>query len=119
MAAHVYDDYLCRMARAKRPLRTRTIKRQARAEQDRWVQAKRRLLDLEPGGSPERPIEVPTPAIVEPKAKSLSCPRCDEPFFVDEHVAHTDGHGRLREAKLRCKVCGERRSLWFRIVPPS
>jgi hypothetical protein len=107
------------MARAKRPLRTRTIKRQARAENDRWVQAKRRLLDLEPGGSPERPIEVPTPAIVEPKAKSVACPRCDELFVVDEHAAHTDGHGRLREAKLRCNVCGERRSLWFRIVPPS
>lgn len=108
-----------RMARAKRPLRTRTIKRRARAETDRWVQTKRKLYDLEPGGSPDRPLEVPTPALVEPKSKSLSCPRCDELFAIEEHAAHTDGHGRLREAKLRCKLCGERRSLWFRIVPPS
>lgn len=111
---------LVRMARAKRPVRTRTIKRQARAENDRWVQAKRRLLELEPGGAPERPIDVTTAALVEPKAKSVTCPRCGELFAVDEHEAHADHeHGRLREAKLRCTVCGERRSLWFRIVPPS
>jgi hypothetical protein len=119
MAPHISDDYVRGMARAKRPLRTRTIKRRARAANDRWVQAKRRLYDLEPGGLPERPIDVPTPALVEPKAKSLSCPRCDAFFVVDQHAAHTDGYGRLREAKLLCKACGERRSLWFRIVSPS
>lgn len=108
------------MARAKRIPRARTVKRRARAENDRWVQAKRKLYDLEAGGSPERPIDVPTPALVEPKAKSLSCPRCDAFFVVDQHEAHADDeHGRLREAKLLCHVCGERRSLWFRIVPPS
>jgi hypothetical protein len=119
MAPSISDDYLRVMARAKRPLRTRTIKRQARAANDRAVQAKRKLYDLEPGGSPERPIEVPTPALVEPKSKSLACPRCGELFAVDEHAAHADRNGRLREAKLFCHLCGERRSLWFRVVPPS
>jgi hypothetical protein len=120
MAAPGSDDYVRRMARAKRTPRARTERRRARAENDRFVQAKRKLYDLEPGGSRERPIDVPTPALVEPKAKSLSCPRCDALFGVEAHEAHADDeHGRLREAKLHCLVCGERRSLWFRIVAPS
>jgi hypothetical protein len=78
-----------------------------------------KLMDLEPGGSPERPLDVATAALVEPKARSVPCPRCEDPFDVEAHEAHTDTHGRLREAKLRCRTCGLTRSLWFRIVAPS
>ncbi len=81
--------------------------------------ARSRLLDLEPGGTPARALEVPTPAVIEPKARSLICPRCDEPFELDSHEARADEHGRLREARLKCRHCGLGRSLWFRIIAPS
>ena len=76
-------------------------------------------MDLEPGGMPERPLDVPTAALVEPKARAVRCPRCEEAFDVASHEAHTDVHGRLREVGLRCRNCGLERTLWFRIVLPS
>lgn len=76
-------------------------------------------MDLEPGGTPERPIDVSTAALVEPKARSVACPRCDEVLAVESHDAHTDERGRLREVSLRCRSCGTTRKLWFRIVPLS
>lgn len=80
---------------------------------------KRKLLALEPGGSPDRPLDVLTSSVIEPKAKSTRCPSCDEPFELEAHEAHTDEHGRLREVALACRFCGERRSMWFRIAAPS
>lgn len=73
-------------------------------------------MDLEPGGSPERPIDVSTAALVEPKARAVPCPRCAEPFGVEAHEAYADAHGRLREVSVGCKSCGAARKLWFRIV---
>jgi hypothetical protein len=83
------------------------------------VSARLKLMDLEPGGSPSLPLDVTTAALVEPRARSVRCPRCDEAFDVASHEAHTDEHGRLREVLLRCRSCGLERTLWFRIVPPS
>jgi uncharacterized protein with PIN domain len=107
------------MARPKRPVRARTALRRARTQDEKLVRARGKLIDLAPGGTPERPIDVPTSAVVEPKASAVRCPRCDEPFVVEAHEASTTEHGRLREAKLRCKSCGKERSLWFRVVAPS
>lgn len=76
-------------------------------------------MDLEPGGSPERPLDVATAALVEPKARSVACPRCETPFDVASHEAHNDTHGRLREVRLTCRTCALERTQWFRIVPPS
>ena len=107
------------MSRPKRTPRARTVLRRQRVADERLVRARTKLLELEPGGTTARPIEVPTPAVIEPKARSVRCPRCDEPFELVDHQAHTDEHGRLREAKLECRFCGMRRSLWFRISAPS
>jgi hypothetical protein len=90
-----------------------------RLADDKLVRARMKLMDLEPGGSPERPIDVTTAALVEPKARSVPCPRCNEPFGVEAHEAHADDHRRLREVMLRCRSCGTTRSSWFRIVQPS
>jgi hypothetical protein len=107
------------MSRPKRPPRPRTLARQRHAANEKLVQAERKLFALEPGGSPERPLDIPSAAVIEPKARSARCPRCDEPFELAAHEAHTDEHGRLREVRLACRSCGERRSLWFRISAPS
>jgi hypothetical protein len=107
------------VARPKRPPRRRTVERRRQKASEKLVLTRSKLLDLEPGGSPAHPIDVPTAALVEPKAASVACPRCSEPFEIEAHEAHSDEHGRLREAKLRCRICGLRRSLFFRIVAPS
>jgi hypothetical protein len=107
------------MARAKRPPRARTVARQTRQSDDRFVRAKAKLLDLLPGGTREHPLDVASAALVEPKARSVQCPRCDEAFTLEAHEAHLGDQGRLREARLRCRLCGDRRSMWFRIVAPS
>ena len=107
------------MSRPKRTARARTLDRRAHAANEKLALAKKKLMDLEPGGTEAYPIEVPTAAVIEPRARGVACPRCDEPFHVESHDAHVDPHGRLREARLRCRLCGERRSLWFRISAPS
>lgn len=107
------------MSRPKRPPRPRTVERRAVRASEKLVQARSKLLDLEPGGSSKHPIDIATPAVVETRARSLECPRCDEPFELVAHEAHADGGVRLREAKLRCRSCGLTRSLWFRVALPS
>jgi hypothetical protein len=81
------------------------------------AQARRQLLELEPGGSRSRPLEVASASVIEPKAESALCPRCNGHFEVATQEVHIDA--RLREAKVACRFCGEHRSLWFRINAPS
>jgi hypothetical protein len=95
------------------------VARAVRLADEKLVRARMKLMDLEPGGSPERPVDVSTAALVEPKARSVPCPRCNEPFTVEAHEAYTDDHGRLREVVLRCRACGTTRNMWFRIVQAS
>jgi hypothetical protein len=103
------------VARQKRPPRPRTLERKQRVLSEKLAEARRKLLDLEPGGTPAHPVEVGTPSVIEPMATSMHCPACDEPFDLESHEAHTHGQLRLREARVRCRACGERRSLWFRV----
>lgn len=107
------------MARAKRTPRIRTLERRSRLIDDKLARNKAKLLDLMPGGTAELPLDVPSAALVEPKARSVQCPRCDEPFTLEAHEAHSGEAGRLREARLHCRLCGSRRSMWFRVVAAS
>jgi hypothetical protein len=66
-----------------------------------------------PGGSPTHPIEGSSPAVVEPRAASLPCPRCGSPAHVDEHAVEGQGEQRLRVTQMRCGTCGHRRPLYF------
>lgn len=81
------------------------------------AQARRQLLDLAPGASQARPIEVVSAAVIEPKAENTRCPRCSDHFEVEGHEAPF-GRG-VREVRVHCRFCDERRSLWFRINAPS
>ncbi|MEI9942089.1 MAG: hypothetical protein WDO69_33155 [Pseudomonadota bacterium] len=83
------------------------------------TRARQQLFEFEPGASRARPVEVSTAAVIEPKAESTLCPRCSGYFEVEEHEAHSAPHSRVRELKVRCRFCGDRRSLWFRINAPS
>lgn len=107
------------MSRAKRPPRARTVERRTRHADDKLARSKTKLLDLMPGGARTSPLDVSSAALVEPKARSVLCPRCDEPFTLEAHEAHASDGARLREARLRCRICGERRSMWFRVIAAS
>lgn len=100
---------------AKKP-RPRTKRRETARAVDKLQAARERLFELEPGGTPERPLSIASAAVVETHAESVPCPRCAGKQEVSEHVAVTVQGTRLREARLRCRQCGTMRSLWFRII---
>ncbi len=106
---------------AKRPPKRgeRTLRREQERAKAKLQSDRERLFLLEQGGSPERPLEAQSAAVIETQAMSVRCPRCGESQEVEEHTALVHNGVRLREAKLRCRQCGSRRSLWFRIVGPS
>lgn len=100
---------------AKKPKRARTVRREAARATAGLVADRERLFVLEPGGAPERPISVETASIVELRALSVRCPRCEGEHRLVEHAAVVVQGVRLREARLSCRACGARRSLWFRL----
>jgi hypothetical protein len=99
-----------------KPKRPRTARRERARKLAKLASDRERLFALEPGGSAERPIEVHTPSVIETRARSMPCPRCDGEHEVLEHAAVSTERGSLREARLRCRSCGSRRSVWFRLV---
>ena len=99
----------------KKP-RPRSQRREAARALAKLQDARERLFQLEVGGSAERPLSVSSAAVVETHAESVPCARCSGRQQVTEHVAVTVGGVRLREARLTCRQCGTRRSLWFRIA---
>ncbi len=98
---------------------SRSARRAALRAADKLVRQRERLFALEPGGSRERPIEVGSSSVVEPKAAALECPHCEAAFRVEAHLAPSVEGMRLREALVICRRCGQRRSIWFRLVGPS
>jgi hypothetical protein len=96
--------------------RRRTQRREEERNLEKLQTARERLFELELGGAAERPVPVVSAAVVEAHAESVPCPRCEGKQEVAEHVAVTVRGVRLREARLRCRQCGKRRSLWFRIA---
>jgi predicted RNA-binding Zn-ribbon protein involved in translation (DUF1610 family) len=107
------------MAKRKTTGRARTSRRAALRAADKRVEQRARLMSLEPGGSPERPIEIESPSVVELRASAFLCPRCEVAFRVEAHRAPSVEGMRLREAEVACPRCGQRRSIWFRLVGPS
>lgn len=108
------------MANRKKPAaRARTAQRAALRAGVKLVRQRERLFSLEPGGSSERPLEIESPSVVEPRAAALACPRCEVGFRVEEHRAPSVDGMRLREARVICPRCGERRSVWFRLTGPT
>jgi hypothetical protein len=80
------------------------------------VADRERLFRLEAGGSSEHPITVPTASVVEARAMSFVCPRCQGALLPREHLAHIIDQTRLREVKASCASCAAGLSLWFKIA---
>lgn len=101
------------MAKSKRP---RTDRREAERAREKLAQQREKLFVLEAGGSAGRPREVVSASLVEPEARAARCPRCEGELQVLEHLAVTVDGSRLREARMTCRQCGAKRSMWFKIV---
>lgn len=98
-----------------KPKRSRTVRREQDREVEKLIEAREKLAKLEVGGTLQRPIEVQTASVIETRAVSFSCLRCEGALRVHEHRAMHEG----REVELACKACGAHRTLYFRVVMPS
>lgn len=103
-------------AKKKRAPRARTVQREDARKRESLIADRESLRRLEPGGSAENPLEVSSASVVESRAESERCFRCDAALRIDEHVSERTASGLVRVVKLRCAQCGARRTLFVRIV---
>jgi hypothetical protein len=108
-----------RMSKARKS--ARSIRREVARAATKLAKSRLTLASIEPGGAPERPIEVASASVVEAHARGLPCAACAAlGVRVEEHsaVAFDDTAGRprvLRAARVYCPQCGLRRDVYFRI----
>lgn len=100
---------------AKKKLSARGARRAAERDNAKLTRDIERLSLLEPGGAPDRPIDLASASQVEVSARSMPCPRCRGPLRVEEHAAESSGAARLRVAHVVCRDCGSRRAIYFRL----
>lgn len=98
--------------------RERSKRREVMRDLEKLAATREKLAALEPGGGPERPLEVSSASQVEVRATGLACLRCDGALRLVEHrsVVHPRA-GALREVELSCRTCSARRLIWLRVGP--
>jgi hypothetical protein len=102
------------MATKKRP---RTLRRELERERNKLAKVRESLAALEPGGAPERPIEVESASQVEPHTRSMHCPICEDSYRVLDHEVATGPHGMLRVVTAQSPQCGRTTKIWFVLRP--
>jgi hypothetical protein len=101
------------MKKKKRPRAQRRAQERDLGKMTRDIE---RLSLLEPGGAPERAIEITSPAEVEVFVRSAVCPRCRGSVRLDDHAAETHAGVRLRVAYVACSACGAKRRIYLRLA---
>ena len=71
-----------------------------------------------PGHSPGRPITVPSPSAVEPRAARMPCIRCGGDQRVTAVEVEAMEGERLRVARVECVQCWQTDALYFRTSAP-
>jgi len=95
----------------KRPERTAKRERERAARQ--LVRDREKLASMVAGGSQQRPIVVPSSAVIEGRVRAMPCPQCEGELRVGDHRSAGAG---MRAVDVRCQQCAAPRTLWFRIV---
>jgi hypothetical protein len=98
------------MAKKQRP---RTAERERQRAAQKLVRERQKLALLLPGGSPERPIDVPSTAVIAVRARATPCPLCAGTLHLEEETAEFREGRQLRAAHMTCVSCGIARVLWF------
>jgi hypothetical protein len=96
----------------------RLLRRMRARTQQKLVRDLERLVRLEPGGSPERPLVIDSPAIVDVRAEAKPCPLCGGSLRMEAHAAENVDGVRLRVARVACTACGVKREIYFRLDEP-
>jgi uncharacterized protein with PIN domain len=100
----------------RRSPRPRTVRRRLGREESRRADEREKLALAEPGGAPERPLEVDSPTQVDVIAERTRCARCGESMRLVRHEAAVVDGTRLRVAHLACVACGRERCVYFRLA---
>ena len=95
--------------------RKRTLRRAADRGAEKLTRDLERLFALGQGGSPERPILVSVPTLVELTAAAMRCPVCEGAFDVASHDAEVVAGRRLRVTRVVCRTCKRARSIYFEL----
>jgi hypothetical protein len=82
-----------------------------------FIAAREKLASLEPGGTPEYPMNIESASQIEVRALSMPCLRCDGPYRLDEHTAERRGHRDIRVVQVHCGHCAAPRTIFFRVAP--
>lgn len=98
--------------------RARTDRREVERKLDKLTRDRRKLFALEPGSSETNPIEVTSASVIDPKARSLECPRCGPRMRVADQAARVVASRVHRILTMRCVQCGEERTVHYAVVPP-
>jgi hypothetical protein len=102
-----------------RPPRPRRQQRERDRALRKDVRRTEALTSKLPGASSDHPIDVTSASVVEGKARATPCVQCGGDLELGGDRATSTARGLLREIALACRRCHARRTLWFRIVPPS
>ena len=101
------------MAKKQRPRTERRVRDRAARE---LVRDRQKLAALMPGGSPERPIDVPSAAVIPLRARATPCPLCDGELRIEHEAAESRGGRLLHATHVACARCGVARVLWFHVA---
>lgn len=82
---------------------------------EKLVRDLERLARLEPGGVPDHPLVIDSPAVVDVLAVAKPCPLCGGTLKLEEHAASEFNGVRLRVASVACTTCAVRRAFYFRL----
>jgi hypothetical protein len=82
-----------------------------------FIAAREKLATLEPGGTPDYPMNVESASQIEVRALSMPCLRCDGPYRLDEHTVERFASRHVRVLRVHCGHCGVGRRLFFRVAP--
>lgn len=78
-----------------------------------------RLVLESAGGSPERAIEVSSAAVIDARARTFRCGRCEGELQWRADHAEFLGRTQLRRVDLICKQCFHPRVVWFSLGVPT
>lgn len=92
------------------------MRREADRDAKKALNDRLALARLEPGGAPERAIELVSASLVEPTARGIPCPACGATVRVQDHTAETIESRRLRVVRVDCARCGFVGSRYFTIA---
>jgi hypothetical protein len=101
----------------KHRLSKRGLRRVAERDAVALAEDRVKLARLSPGGSPERPLEVETPSVIETRATATPCAVCEASLELRDHEIAVHEGARLRRVRLVCKQCHAPRELWFKLAP--